>query len=186
MNIPTVSANLLDQFARTLMTSLDGSRDRQLFSTTEFTSFLTTHADTGLGTPNRAHPTGHQGPAPLMAGFNDAKLGNPSHTTVKYLFGRVAQRYSLASVHDKASAESLLQQMRPELEAAGITVLDVRGDKIQVLDGQGSTTWVDVIHGASAGDPAFQWHDLRFEELRSTLAGANPGAQAVGAVKRAA
>ena len=36
MNIPVVSADLLEQFARTLMTSLDGNRDGQL-STTEFT-----------------------------------------------------------------------------------------------------------------------------------------------------
>ena len=77
----------------------------------------------------------------------------------------VAQRYSLASVTDKASAESLLIQMRPELEAAGLTVLDVSKDKIQIQiqNGQGVTFWVDVIRGASAGDPAFQWHDLRTE-----------------------
>jgi hypothetical protein len=98
-----------------------------------------------------------------MAGFNDAKLGDPSHTTIKYTFGRVAQRYSLASVTDKASAESLLMQMRPELEAAGLTVLDVRKDKTQIQNGQGDTFWADVIRGASAGDPAFQWHDLRTE-----------------------
>ena len=151
MNIPTVSANLLDQFARTLMTSLDGNRDGQL-STSEFTSFLTGLADTARAT----------GPGPHMVGFNDAKLGNPSHTTVKYLFGRVAQRFSLASVRDKASAEALLLQMRPDLEAAGITVLDVSRDRIQVRDDQGQTAWVDVIRGASAGDPAFQWHDTRF------------------------
>lgn len=152
MNIPIASANLLEQFARTLMTSLDGNRDGQL-STTEFTSFLAGFAETARGT----------GPAPLMAGFNNAKLGNPSHTTVKYLFGRVAQHYSLASVHDKASAESLLLEMRPDLEAAGITVVDVNGDKIQVRDDQGDTAWIDVIRGTHAGDPAFQWHDTRSE-----------------------
>ncbi len=152
MNIPTVSANLLDRFARTLMTSLDGNLDGQL-SRTEFTSCLASLTDT----PRTA------GPIPFMAGFDDAKLGNTSHTTLKYLFGRVAQRYSLASVRDKASAESLLLQMRPALEAAGITVLDVSRDKIQFRDDQGETFWVDVIRGASAGDPAFQWHDLRTE-----------------------
>ena len=162
MNIPTVSANLLDQFARTLMTSLDGNRDGQL-STEEFTSYLAKLADTSVDTGHRTHATSHEGPAPFMAGFNDAKLGDPSHTTIKYTFGRVAQRYSLASVTDKASAESLLMQMRPELEAAGLTVLDVRKDKTQIQNGQGDTFWADVIRGASAGDPAFQWHDLRTE-----------------------
>ncbi|TDI21682.1 MAG: hypothetical protein E2P06_13765 [Acidobacteria bacterium] len=43
-----------------------------------------------------------------------------------------------------------------------ITVLDVSRDKIQVLDDQGQTAWIDVIRGASAGDPAFQWLDMRF------------------------
>ena len=97
-----------------------------------------------------------------MAGFDDAKLGNLSHTTVKYLFGRVAQRYSLVSVRDHASAASLLLQMRPDLEAAGITMLDVSRDRIQIRDDERQTAWVDVIRGASAGDPAFQWHDTRF------------------------
>ena len=151
MNIPVVSADLLEQFARTLMTSLDGNRDGQL-STTEFTSFLAAFAD------NR---TGREGPSPRMAGF-DAKLGDPSHTTMKYMFGRVAQRYSLASVRDMASAEALLQDMKPELEAVGITVLDVSRDKIKVLDDLGRPAWIDVIRSAGASDPAFQWLDTRF------------------------
>ena len=69
-------------------------------------------------------------------------------------------RYSPASVTDKASAEALLMQMRPELEAAGLTVLDVSKGTIQIQNNQGDAIWVDVIRGASAGDPAFQWHDL--------------------------
>ena len=125
------------------MTSLDGNRDGQL-SASEFTSFLTKLASEGLGANSSTHAAEHEGttpnegPAPLLAGFDIAKLANPSHTTVKYLFGRVAQRYSLASVHDKASAESLLLQMRPDLEAAGITVLDVSRDKIQIRDDRGA------------------------------------------------
>ena len=165
MDIHVPSGNLIEHFARTLMTSLDGNRDGQL-SASEFTSFLTKLASEGLGANSSTHAAEHEGttpnegPAPLLAGFDIAKLANPSHTTVKYLFGRVAQRYSLASVHDKASAESLLLQMRPDLEAAGITVLDVSRDKIQIRDDEGRTVWFDVIRGATAGDPAFQWHDL--------------------------
>ena len=136
MNISIGPTNLFEQFARTLMTSLDANRDGQL-STTEFTSFLTRFASAGIGTDSPISPAQHAGPSPLMAGFDEAKLGNPSHTTVKYLFGRVAQRYNLLSVRDHASAESLLLQMRPDLEAAGIIVLDVSRDKIQVLDDQG-------------------------------------------------
>jgi len=161
MHIPVASPNLFEQFARTLMASLDANRDGQL-STTEFMSFLTGFAGSGSGTDTATSAAQHAGVPPRLAGFDDAKLGNPSHTTVKYLFGRVAQRYTLASVLDKTSAESLLRQMRPDLEAAGITVLDVSRDKIQVLDDQGQTAWIDVIRGASAGDPAFQWLDMRF------------------------
>ena len=165
MNIPVASGNLIDQFARTLMTSLDINRDGQL-STSEFTTFLTKLAGEDLGTDSSTDPTQHEGPtqlegpAPLLTGFDFGKLGNPSHTTVKYLFGRVAQRYSLTSVHDKASAEALLLQMRPDLEAAGLNVLDVSRDKLQIRDDEGRTVWFDVIRGATAGDPAFQWLDL--------------------------
>jgi hypothetical protein len=61
-----------------------------------------------------------------------------------------------------SSAESLLSQMRADLEAAGITVLDVSRDKIQIRDEKGQAAWIDVIRGAGAADPAFQWLDTRF------------------------
>jgi hypothetical protein len=142
------------------MTSLDGNRDDKL-STSEFASFLSKFTAPGTGTDAATSPA-HEGPAPLMAGFNEAKLSDPNHNTVKYLFGRVAQHHSLASVHDGASAESVLQEMLPALEAAGITVSDVSKDKIQVLDDEGQATWIDVIRGANSTNPAFQWLDTRF------------------------
>jgi hypothetical protein len=158
MNVPVTTTNLLEQFARTLMTSLDGNRDGQL-STTEFTSFLSKFAGEGFGADARTSASVNEGPAPEMAGFHPGKLADPGHTTVKYLFGRVAQHHSLASVLDKTSAESLLQQMQPDLKAAGLNVLDVKGDKIQIKHNDGQTSWVDVIRGATAGSPAFQWLD---------------------------
>jgi len=160
MNIPVTSADILQQFARTLMTSLDTNKDKQL-STTEFTSFLTSLGVSGDGA-SPAVPSALTGPAPYLAGFSDSKLANLNHTTVKYLFGRVAQGYSLSSVNDGASAQTLLEQMRPALEAAGITVQGIKNDKLQVLDDAGDSAWVDVIRGANSGDPAFQWHDTRF------------------------
>jgi len=60
MNIPVTSGNLLEQFARTLMTSLDGNRDGQL-STTEFTSFLTSVMG-GAGGAGVAGVAGDAGP----------------------------------------------------------------------------------------------------------------------------
>jgi hypothetical protein len=164
MNIPVTSGNLLEQFARTLMTSLDGNRDGQL-STTEFTAFLTSVMG-GAVEAGEARDVGpgldshfKNGPHPLMAGFDPACVANP--TTVKYKFAQVTQQYSLTSVRDMGSAETLLQAMKPELEAAGITVLGVSRDKIQVLDDRGQTAWVDVIRGAGDYDPAFQWSDTR-------------------------
>lgn len=165
MNIPVTSGSLIEQFARTLMTKLDGNRDRQL-STTEFASFLTTvmgeGGDAGFGLSRFKG-----GPNPVMAGFDPASIANPSDTTAKYTFARVAQQYSLASVQDMASAEALLMAMRPELEARGITVLDVSRDKIKLVDDLGRPGWFDVIRGAGDFDPAFQWHDTREEELES-------------------
>ena len=159
MNIPVASGNITEQFARTLMTSLDLRRDDPR-SADEFTSYLTALAGEELGTDSPTHPATHDGPAPRMIGFDFATLSDPSHATVKYQFGRVAQRYSLASVRDHASAESLLLQMRPDLEAAGIAVLDVSQDKIQVRDDHGRAGWIGVIGGAGGIDPAFQWRTL--------------------------
>ena len=141
MNISIGPTNLFEQFARTLMTSLDANRDGQL-STTEFTSFLTRFASAGIGTDSPISPAQHAmvdepGKRSWPASTRQSWETGTSHTTVKYLFGRVAQRYNLLSVRDHASAESLLLQMRPDLEAAGIIVLDVSRDKIQVLDDQG-------------------------------------------------
>ncbi|MBQ01503.1 MAG: hypothetical protein CL477_12550 [Acidobacteria bacterium] len=158
MNVSVTTTNLLEQFARTLMTSLDGSRDGQL-STTEFTSFLSKFAGEGFGTDGHSSPSLNEGPVPELAGFNPSRLAEPSHTTVKYLFGRVAQRYSLESVHDKTSAESLQQQMQRDLKAAGLNVLNVSQDKIQIQHNDGQTSWFDIIRDATAGSPAFQWLD---------------------------
>ena len=50
MNIPVTSTNLLEQLARTLMTSLDVNRDGQI-STSEFASFLTRFAGRSTSLP---------------------------------------------------------------------------------------------------------------------------------------
>ncbi len=95
------------------------------------------------------------GPVPLE-GYDATKLNNPDHQTVKYLFGRVASHHALAGVKDKASAQALLESMVPELEAAGLKVHEVQGDKIRV-DTELGQEWVDVVRGAGGGNPGWWW-----------------------------
>jgi len=95
------------------------------------------------------------GPVPLE-GYDSRKLADVSHQTVKYQFGRVASHFPLDSVKDKASAEALLNRMRPELEAAGLTVREIKGDKIRV-DTELGQEWVDVVRGAGSGSPGWWW-----------------------------
>lgn len=92
-----------------------------------------------------------------LEGYDQAKLDNPDHKTPKYLFGRVAQNFDLSSVKgDKSKAETLLKAMIPELKAAGLEVLSVEGDKIQVKTEVGYE-WVDVIRGAGGDNPGWWW-----------------------------
>lgn len=168
---PIQATDAFQQLANTLMKSADSNSDGSL-SSTEFTAFLTRlvggmTTQTGLGntgsgsTVGGAGTTGGGGGGSLD-GWDTGKLNDPSHQTVKYLFGRVALNYSLAGVSGKAAVESVLNSMRADLEAAGITVLDISGDKIRVLDDSGQAALVDVVEGATGGSPAWQWIDTRY------------------------
>jgi hypothetical protein len=165
MSINSVQSNTaLDQLARSLATRFDANNDGKL-TTDEFTSFLTQFLGSATtaagaaanGTRTTASGGFHGTVRPRMSGFSTSKLADLSHTTIKYRFARVAQTYSLEGVHDKASAEALLNTMRPDLEAAGIKVLDVKKDSIQVQDGSHAPVWYDVIWGANGSSPAWQW-----------------------------
>lgn len=95
-------------------------------------------------------------PTPLE-GYDQAKLDNPDHKTPKYIFGRVAQGYKLDSVQgDKGRAEELLRAMVPDLRAAGLEVVGVEGDRIQVKTEVGYE-WVDVVRGAGTDRPGWWW-----------------------------
>lgn len=92
-----------------------------------------------------------------LEGYDQTKLDNPDHKTPKYIFGRVAQGFKLDSVQgDKAKAEDLLKAMVPDLQAAGLEVVGVSGDRIQVKTELGYE-WVDVIRGAGAPKPGWHW-----------------------------
>jgi hypothetical protein len=91
-----------------------------------------------------------------LEGYDATKLHNLGHQTVKYQFGRVASHHSLENVKSHADAEALLNKMRPDFEAAGLKVLDVKGDKIRVETELGEE-WVDVVRGAGSGNPGWWW-----------------------------
>lgn len=104
-----------------------------------------------------AQPAVHPGVGPVpLEGYDAGKLNNLSHRTPKYIFGRVASHYPLNEVKNHADADALLKRMRPELEAAGLQVLTVDRDKIQVITEIG-VEWVDVVRGAGSGNPGWWW-----------------------------
>jgi len=169
------SSNPLQELARTLFNNYDGNSDGML-SSDEFTTFLnrlvsttaatTTSTNTGLAASAFSPVTTTAltlttGPKSSMEGFDFAKVANTSHLTMKYKFARVAWNYDLSSVTDKASAETVLKGMVPDLEKAGLSVIEVKGDSLKLKDESGEF-WVDVVRGACSGSPAFQWLDTRY------------------------
>ncbi len=95
------------------------------------------------------------GPVPLE-GFDGRKLADASHTTVKYLFGRVATHFPLNEVKDHASAEALLNRMVPDLQAAGLDIVGVKGDRLLMKTPLGLES-IDVVRGAGGGNPGWWW-----------------------------
>ncbi|MCA9793433.1 MAG: hypothetical protein KC910_16600 [Candidatus Eremiobacteraeota bacterium] len=109
-----------------------------------------------LGAPASSNAFRTEETVPLE-GYDYNKLNNPDHNTPKYIFGRVAQHYKLDSVQgDKAKAEQLLTAMLPELREAGLEVVGVEGDRIQVKTEVGYE-WVDVVRGAGSDNPGWWW-----------------------------
>ena len=103
----------------------------------------------------RAGDPARLGPVPLE-GFDNGKLADPNHNTVKYLFGRVATHYPLDQVKDKASAEALLNRMVPDLRAAGLDIRGVKGDKLLMKTPLGLES-IDVVRGSGSGNPGWWW-----------------------------
>lgn len=117
--------------------------------------------ETGTPADGADAPTGAVGDPQAIGdvpleGYDSAKLHNPAHKTVKYLFGRVATRHSLAGVKDKEAAGRLLTSMLPELKASGLDIRQVDRDKILVKTDIG-WEWVDVVRGAGSGSPGWWW-----------------------------
>jgi hypothetical protein len=163
------SGNPIDQLAKTLFRAYDTNSDGKL-SSDEFAKLVTnlTGAVASAGGTSSLAATSGNYTTPVLStasaerarnamdGFDSAKIANLEHRTPKYLFARVAQYASLDGVTDKATAETVLRGMTTDLKAAGLEVIDVKGDKIQI-NIEGHDTWIDVIHGANSGSPSFQW-----------------------------
>jgi len=164
------STTPFDQIARQLVDRFDANKDGQL-TTEEFTSFLSNFLTTPA-TPNGvangvAAGAGTNGlklgtVKPNMDAFDSRKVADPGHLTVKYKFAKVAKQYSLESVTDKAKAEELLTQMKADLTAIGLNVLDISKDKIKIKDDAGQEVWYDVIRAAGSGHArGWQFSDTR-------------------------
>ena len=116
----------------------------------------------GLSTGSSTAAVASSGPKTPLEGYDMGKINDPSNSHVKYKFGRIAQNYSLSGVTDKASAEALLNSMKPQMEASGINVLAIKGDKIQVKDDAGQDAWIDVIRATGSSNTGWQWLDTRY------------------------
>jgi hypothetical protein len=167
--LPIDSATPIAQLARSLFDVYDTNHDGKLGSdefarliakltggTAAATAGTSATASANGTTPVWSSAASGRTPRNRMDGFDSAKIANESHRTPKYLFARVAQFADLSGVTDKASAEAVLRNMLPELQAAGLEVTDVRGDKLKVM-WEGKEGWVDVVQGANSGSPSFQW-----------------------------
>lgn len=159
------SQSSIQDLALSILNQYDTDKDGQL-GATEFSNVLSNLLGGAVGTSSSAsadvanpnastHATGGM-PASDMTGFNYDKIMDESHQTSKYQFARVAWNVDLSSVHDKASCQALLESMVPDMQAAGMNVVAVDTDKIQVSDQYG-TYWVDVIRDYDGPNQAFQW-----------------------------
>ena len=145
----------IDLLTQQLMGRFDRNKDGRL-TTEEFTSVLKTllEAQPIGGTSSPATSAAGARRTDHLTGFDDRKL--ESSQSIKYRFARAATEFGIESVTDKASAQALLESMRPAFARQGLDVLAIKGDRLQVTY-EGQPLWVDVIRGSSSGSPAFQW-----------------------------
>ena len=166
MPVNAIDGNAIEQLRQQLMQVFDRDRNGSL-NGSEFADILLglvkdrSLVNLGGGQPGgapRAVATTGRAATPAafapLEGFDHTKLATSS--SPKYLFARVAMQYDLSEVQNKSAAEGLLQRMRPDLEQAGLNILDVAGDRIKIRH-EDREVWVDVIRAASVGARAYQW-----------------------------
>lgn len=142
---------------------------------------LQTGAGTAQGqTPPYAPSTGANG---VPAGWDADKVAR-GHNSPKYAAMDDLQSLSqqLQQIPDEASRKAFAQQfitsMIPKLEAAGATVLEVRGEKarIDAHDGKGPL-WIDMIQDIDGAARA-QWIEPGGADVPQAMSAPAPGAPA--------
>ncbi|MBM3461358.1 MAG: hypothetical protein FJX76_04585 [Armatimonadetes bacterium] len=139
------------------------------------------------GTSTRSSFKNPPGVKSELEGYDQAKLNDPNVRTPKYLFGRVAQNYSLDSLRTKEDGTKLLNEMLPDLRAAGLDVISVDRDILKYRNPEtGNVEEIDVIRAlggnrSSKGEtPGWQWSPVTINGV--PVDGQQGAQQAGGAV----
>jgi hypothetical protein len=163
----TQTANPIQDLAAAITKKLDVDGDGNL-SSVEFSNFLTQFLGALLKQPTAASSSSTASSATsaaetpaverkvvgTMAGYDNAKLGDLTHTTTKYTMGRIFQYYPNTPAGLREALPEI-QQIVPQAKIVGSKgdkldfgdYVDARGNKIGVID---------VI--AAAGDGGTAWH----------------------------
>jgi hypothetical protein len=153
-NAITPTTNPLTEMVANLTRRYDTDGDSKL-STDEFGSFLSDLLSGAGGQGNSTFAAGTAATLGTLEGFDPAKLGNPSHMTMKYQVGRILQQYP-NTPQGLRDALPTLQSLAP-----GVTISGTAGDKLDFgtfVDGDNNRLGIiDVLRGAHAGGQAWQW-----------------------------
>jgi hypothetical protein len=164
---PIQATTVIQDLAKAITSRYDADGDGRL-SSDEFSGFLSSFLGSmktnPLLSPAGASSSALTSVTPVtedrkkvgtMAGFDQVKLADSSHTSPKYQIGRVLQYYPNTPAGLK-SALPELQQLVP-----GMAIIGSKGDKLDFgnyISPEGIKVGVvDVIQSAGAGGVAWQW-----------------------------
>jgi hypothetical protein len=165
---PIQSTTVLQDLAKAITGRFDADGNGQL-SSEEFSGFLTSFLGSLKSNPLQAAGSaglpGAAASAPaadadrpnvgVMAGFDQGKLADLSHTSTKYQIGRVLQHYPNSPAGLKAALPEL-QQLVP-----GVSITGSKGDLLDFGNYVSPDGFrigvVDVIQSAGTGGVAWQW-----------------------------
>jgi hypothetical protein len=152
-----------DEFA-TFLTQLVGSLQTQQSPTatapraTDLSTLFPSVPAPAAAFPSVPAPAAARSRVGYMAGFDDRKLGDESHTTIKYQIGRILQYCP--------NTPEGLQQALPEIQklAPGAKIVGTNGDKIDFGDFEhpksGLVGVIDVLVGAAQGGRSWAWQPI--------------------------
>lgn len=166
--IASDSTASLQALARSIMQNFDTNKDGQ-FSLDEFGSFLNSFVKTvSSGATGTAGTASSVQTTPFLSalanttsatsaalpdcplGWDSKKWYDPSHTSIKYVAGRIMARYNPSDWLNPTTQEKILGDFR----AAGLNPTASGKDCVDFNDGHGP---IDIVQGASIGGKAWQW-----------------------------